>query len=714
MLTCRGRSELGTASRSALGQLLSLLKSYGFTSGAFAFVIATGAVSASNFLFHAVISRLIGPANYGVLGSILNVLLVLSVPLGALQVAVTQATVRWERFDRVSDGLQRLVWKVMLAGLIGTLLIIVSADWAAVYLHLDTQGALYALSAWLIPALLVAVLQGVLIGQSRFGAVAIANLVGGGVARLAFGIALVLLGFGVAGAVAASAFSQLVTVLILARPLVPYLRRATRGSGTATGAIGVGTGFRTMIAMSGYWVIVSMDTTMARHYLSSTSAGWYASAATLGRIALFLPGAISLLALPRFVSGEGRSKEARDALRWSLSATFAISMAAGIVLAVSPQIFVQLLFGSSFAGAAPVVRVLGLEAAVLGVIGLLVYYLLALRSRISYFTWVGAFLAAGLIVEFHRNATSIAIVMAVTVTFVAVAMLIGLIWSLKQGDVLAVDTSVAGEYRDLKASWESTEIDVTLVVPFYNPGPALRRHVAEVVTLLSESGHAFEVIAVSDGSTDGSLDDIVSLASEARGVFVLDLKQNCGKGYALQMGLSNARGRYIGYMDGDGDIPASDLMVALSAIEVSSADVIIGSKKHPESVVEVGLHRRVCSWTYQSLVKVLFSLSVSDTQTGLKIIRKGALREVLPVVSERGFAFDLEMLVVARQFGFSRVVEVPVTIQRREVSTITWLSVFRTIAGTARIFVRLRILHKYRGVLPEDELVVAGGESCEY
>jgi len=82
-----------------------------------------------------------------------------------------------------------------------------------------------------------------------------------------------------------------------------------------------------------------------------------------------------------------------------------------------------------------------------------------------------------------------------------------------------------------------------MVVPYYNPGPNLIGHVAQVIALLRDRGVSFEVIAVSDGSTDGSDSGLEQLGPEVQ---VVHLPVNQGKGHALRLGLGLGRGRYLG------------------------------------------------------------------------------------------------------------------------------------------------------------------------
>ena len=675
-----------------LGRVRRVLRSPLIRNGSFGFVVALGAVSASNFLFHAVISRIIGPANYGILGSILNLLLVLSVPLGALQVAVTQATVEWEEKGTTGDGLRRLVMRVGLAGLLATVAVDLVSPWIAGYLHISGTESIYALSAWIVPAVLGAVFQGVLMGRRRFGPVAVANVVGGGLVRIVVGVMLVLLGLGVVGAVAASAVSQLVVMLLLV-PASP-LRRSGDCKGGRAKSIGVGESIRTVLALGGYWVLISMDTVMARHYLPAKSAGLYASAATLGRIALFLPGAIALIALPRFAKGRGLSQEARDTLRWSVPATVGLSSLAAVIIGLFPALLAQILFGGAFVDAAPAVRILGMEAAALGLVGLLVYYLLARRSLLAFAPWLGAIAAALLVFRYHASTTSIAWVMFLCSATVAISMVVGSVAYLANHPL----SPVSAWQGSLASEGECNDPDVpeiSVVVPFYNPGPALCKHVADLARSLEVASAAFELIAVSDGSTDGSLEELVTNAADINGLRVIELQENCGKGQALRVGLSSGRGRYVGFIDADGDIPASEMEKLIEAIRDAAPDVVFGSKRHPESSVVYPPIRRLYSWGFQQVLRLLFGLSVRDTQTGVKLVRRDVLEHVLPRMVEKRFAFDVEMFAVCQRLGYSEFIEVPVTIRERISSTISIKSVIGIFVDTAAIFYRLRIIRFY-------------------
>jgi proline-rich tail region repeat protein len=241
---------------------------------------------------------------------------------------------------------------------------------------------------------------------------------------------------------------------------------------------------------------------------------------------------------------------------------------------------------------------------------------------------------------------------------------------------------------------DSDTCDVTIIVPFYNPGPRFGSHLARVVDVLEASGSTFEVIAVSDGSTEASQQEVAKF--EAHGVRLITMADNGGKGSALRAGMADARGRYVGFIDADGDIPASTIPRFLELTRSDqAADIILGSKRHPESDVVYPLLRHCYSWCYQVLIGILFHLPVRDTQTGIKFVRRDVLSAVVPRMLEKRFAFDLELLVVARHLGFRHVVEAPVQIGERFTSTVSLHAVQGIVLDTLAIFYRLHILKYY-------------------
>jgi len=242
------------------------------------------------------------------------------------------------------------------------------------------------------------------------------------------------------------------------------------------------------------------------------------------------------------------------------------------------------------------------------------------------------------------------------------------------------------------ASFPPPVLDLTVVVPYYNPGPVLRSTVERAIEVLSETGISFEIVTVSDGSTDGSDASLEGLPSD---LVVQVVLPHGGKGKAVRAGLARGRGRYLGFIDGDGDVPPELLGEFVTVVRQRHPDVVLGSKRHPDSQVVYPLARRLYSWGYQQLVRVLFHLDVRDTQAGIKLVRREVLAEVLPLMVEEGYAFDLEMLVIARRLGHRDLVEAPVRIGIRFSSTVSRRVVFDMLRDTFAIWRRLRSGNAY-------------------
>ncbi len=259
----------------------------------------------------------------------------------------------------------------------------------------------------------------------------------------------------------------------------------------------------------------------------------------------------------------------------------------------------------------------------------------------------------------------------------------------RRGDHDAVRT---GSGRDPTLAGPG-DLDVTVVIPYFNPGHRLGETVRETVDTLGRAGVSFEVVAVSDGSTDGSDAAISALAPEV--VRQVALPRRIGKGGAVRAGLRNGRGRYLGFIDGDGDIPPALLGTFVAVVDARHPDLVIGSKRHPASDVVYPLTRRLYSWGYRRLVRALFRLDVRDTQAGIKLVRRDVLRAVLPVLVEVGYAFDLELLVAARSAGYDDVVEAPMRVRERLSSTISARSVIAMIGDTFAIWWRQRVRRAY-------------------
>jgi O-antigen/teichoic acid export membrane protein/glycosyltransferase involved in cell wall biosynthesis len=647
--------------------------------GGWSLVIATTGVNGLNFLFHVLISRLLGPSHYGALGAVLNVMSVLTVPLGAVQLAVTQAVVPGTGKGQIS--LRGLTVKATLWGVGAMVAFWLLAPLVDGFLNLRSPVTDLDIGVWIPLSVVAAVLQGALLGEMRYVPVAVASFFGGGALRLASGALLVSAGFGLGGAVAATVIGQAFTTAAL----LLVARRELFAKGLDSVRISLRDAVLSIAALAGYTTLTGIDVFLARHFLAPVAAGRYAAAAIAGHIALFLPGALVAVAFPRLVSANATGISARKTLTETVGLVTFIGLAAFAVLAGIPGVVVDVLFGPNYLGAASIVGIIALTSVLLGIIGVLTYFHVARRSVAALYSWAGVALVWVLVAVLHGGMETIADCMLAASGLVLAAV------SLPALAAVVRPVSDTAVLSDETFELPPAEIDLSLVIPFYNPGHRLAFHVQAVVDALRAERVAFEVIAVSDGSTDGSPASIAGIDQ----VRIIELAENQGKGAALRVGLAQGRGRYLGFIDGDGDIPARQLNHFLAAIRAGDPDVVLGSKLHPGSDIVYPPLRRLYSFGYRQLTRLLFRLPTRDTQTGIKLIRRETLAAVLPKMVEKRFAFDLELLVVARRMGYRSFVEHPVQIAERFTTTISPRAVWRTLLDTFAIFYRLRVAHFY-------------------
>jgi glycosyltransferase involved in cell wall biosynthesis len=242
----------------------------------------------------------------------------------------------------------------------------------------------------------------------------------------------------------------------------------------------------------------------------------------------------------------------------------------------------------------------------------------------------------------------------------------------------------------------SREIAISVVVPVYNLAGTIAHNVSVIRDRVAAGVDGpIEVIVVSDGSIDRT--DEVVIESELEGVRLLHYDRNLGKGYAVKIGALESRGRWIAYCDADLDLDPAALPEFVKVAERDGLDFAIGSKRHPESRVDYPASRRIASWLFQQLVRVLFQLDVRDTQVGLKVFRREVADQVMPLLLVKRYAFDIELLAVARAFGFARVREMPVTLDYQFTGTgVRPGAVLVALTDTLAIFYRLRVLKTYQ------------------
>jgi glycosyltransferase involved in cell wall biosynthesis len=234
------------------------------------------------------------------------------------------------------------------------------------------------------------------------------------------------------------------------------------------------------------------------------------------------------------------------------------------------------------------------------------------------------------------------------------------------------------------------QVALSFVIPAYNEEGSIE---AALCTLddfgRSEKGE-YEIVVVNDGSIDSTLSKALRYASNNCHVKIVTYGTNVGKGYAVKAGFLKTTGDIVIFADSDMDVDLSLISQYVKALE--HGDIVIASKWHPDSTVDIPLNRKILSHSFNVLVRLLTGARFKDTQVGLKAMRKSAFLNIFPKLSVKRYAFDVELLAVASLYKL-RIVELPTNI--RITSNFRLIDVWRMLADLLGIAYRLRILRWY-------------------
>ncbi len=238
---------------------------------------------------------------------------------------------------------------------------------------------------------------------------------------------------------------------------------------------------------------------------------------------------------------------------------------------------------------------------------------------------------------------------------------------------------------------------LSLIVPVYKQEKTIRRDLQRILQTLDATPYEYEVIVVIDGRSDKSLERAKEVKHKRLKVF--SYPRNQGKGYAIRYGFKKSRGEYIAFIDAGMEIDPQGVIMAVEHLKWYDADIIVGSKRHPVSQVNYPPIRRFLSWGYYMGVRFLFGLKIRDTQAGLKIFKREVIDTILPVLLVKRYAFDIEMLAVAHNFGFTRIYEAPIKLDFKFdslTSAASFKTVFKMLVDTLAVFYRINILNYYQ------------------
>ncbi len=202
---------------------------------------------------------------------------------------------------------------------------------------------------------------------------------------------------------------------------------------------------------------------------------------------------------------------------------------------------------------------------------------------------------------------------------------------------------------------------LSVIIPAYNEAKRLLRTLATADEYLRRQSYEYEILVVNDGSKDNTADVVVGAATFIKNLRLIDDRENHGKGYAVRKGMLEAKGDYRLFMDADNSTSLDQIEKMWPEFE-KGFEVIIGSRdiKGAELPVPQSWLRMRLGDVFNIIVQITSGLwGMWDTQCGFKGFTKKAAEVLFSRATIERWAFDVEILVLARKLRF-RIQEIPV------------------------------------------------------
>lgn len=239
---------------------------------------------------------------------------------------------------------------------------------------------------------------------------------------------------------------------------------------------------------------------------------------------------------------------------------------------------------------------------------------------------------------------------------------------------------------------------LSVIIPIYKQEKTIVSDLVNIKNTLDKIRYDYEIIAVVDGKDEDSSFPLAKSIKSTK-IKVYGYQKNHGKGYAIKYGINKCKGDYIAFIDAGMEIDPNGISMLIEHLEWYKADIIVGSKRHPASLVVYPASRRLISFGAQIIAKLLLGIKVKDTQAGIKIYKANVLKKITPRLLIKSFAFDLEMLSVASHLGFNKIYEAPIKLnykfEEMHLNGKTLKIVKDCLIDALAIFYRLRILKYY-------------------
>ena len=196
---------------------------------------------------------------------------------------------------------------------------------------------------------------------------------------------------------------------------------------------------------------------------------------------------------------------------------------------------------------------------------------------------------------------------------------------------------------------------LSVIIPAYNEEKRITKTLLSVEEYLKRQPYSYEILVVSDGSTDSTIEVVSRLKEQISSLRIINNKENHGKGFVVRQGMLAAGGDIRLFMDADNSTNIDQVSKFLPYFQ-QGYDVLVAKRI---VVVKQPWTREFLGWVFRLIVRILVPLGVSDSQAGFKAFSKKTTEAVFAKQTIFRWAFDVEILAIAKKMRF-KIKETPV------------------------------------------------------
>src|SRR3989344_233580 len=309
--------------------------------------IATSGLSLAGFLFHFFMGRLLGPASYGILGTIFSIFYFILVGVFVIQTTITNFVAMYnakQEYSKINILLRKALKKIFYLSLVVMLLFLLISPLLSRFLHIDVKY-LWIITPMILFSFLLPINRGAMQGLEWFKKLGI-NMTLEGVAKLILGITFILIGWGVSGAIFALTFSYVVPFVMSFYILRNYLKNKEDISFDSKAIYKYS--IPVIISLFLFTGFYTIDVLLVKHFFEDSVAGLYVALTFLGKIIFFGTQSISFVLFPKSVASNAVNKISRNLVNKAMIIVGILGGCAVFVYLVFPKIAITILYGKEY------------------------------------------------------------------------------------------------------------------------------------------------------------------------------------------------------------------------------------------------------------------------------------------------------------------------------------------------------------------------------